>query len=188
MMRLSAVLEGILFIVGEEGISLEEVMKILEIDYDKLKEIIKILCEEYNTINRGIELKVLGNRLKLTTKKEYKNYFEKLVPDSETILSQAALETLAIIAYNQPITRSEIDEIRGISSSHMVRKLTSRSLIKEVGRSEKPGRPVLYGITNEFLDYFGLASIEELPKMELEELENPEKDLYGAKYKEELES
>ena len=101
---------------------------------------------------------------------------------SET-LSNSALETLAIIAYNEPITRVTIDEIRGVSSAHIVRKLVFKNLIKEVGKSELPGRPILYGVTDQFLDYFGLSSTKELPKIEIEE-NFEEKELYDSKYNE----
>ena len=125
--------------------------------------------------------------LELTTKSIHKEYYQKLLEEEETgVLSQAALETLAIIAYNQPITRIDVDEIRGISSSHMIRKLVSRDLIKEIGRSEGAGRPILYGVTDEFLDYFGLASIDDLPKIEkIDNNDSEETDLFQSKYNEE---
>ena len=141
-MNLTGVLEGLLFVVGEDGITTTQIEEILEIDDNKLKEIVKELTLLYNDSNRGITLKVLGNKLKLTTKEEHKKYYEKLVEIEDTELSQAALETLAIIAYNEPITRVSVDEIRGISSSHMIRKLVSRELIEEKGRSESAGRPI----------------------------------------------
>ena len=165
-MNLTGVLEGLLFVVGEDGITTTQIEEILEIDDNKLNEIVKELTLLYNDSNRGITLKVLGNKLKLTTKEEHKKYYEKLVEIEDTELSQAALETLAIIAYNEPITRVSVDEIRGISSSHMIRKLVSRELIEEKGRSESAGRPILYGVTDKFLDYFGLSSTSELPKLE----------------------
>lgn len=183
-MNLAAVLEGLLFVVGEDGLSLDQISEILEIDDTKLKEIVKELTEIYNNENRGICLNILGNRLKLTTKKEHKKYYEKLLEVEDSELSQAALETLAIVAYNEPITRSKVDEIRGISSSHMIRKLVSRDLIEEKGRSEAPGRPILYGVTNNFLDYFGLSNISELPKLEEVEITEEETDLFESKYKE----
>lgn len=183
-MDLAAVLEGLLFVVGEDGLSLEQIKEVLEIDDEKLKELVKELTNIYNDNKRGICLCVLGNKLKLTTKKEHKSYYEKLVEVQDTELSQAALETLAIVAYNQPVTRIKVDEIRGISSSHMIRKLVSRDLIEEKGRSDSPGRPILYGVTNGFLDYFGLASISELPTLETVEIKEEEKDLFSSKYKE----
>ena len=104
--------------------------------------------------------------------------------EANSLLSNAALETLAIIAYNGPVTRVEVDEIRGINSSHLVRKLLLKNLIKDVGRSDKPGRPILYNVTENFLDYFGLQSIEDLPKIEEKVEEDLEKDLFESKYKE----
>lgn len=183
-MNLNAVLEGILFIVGDEGISIEKIEEILEIETNKLKEIIKEMTLEYSNSNRGLELKILGNKLKLITKEEHKKYYEKLVETDDSVLTQASLETLAIIAYNEPITRVKVDEIRGISSSHMIRKLLSRDLIEERGRSDAPGRPMLYGVTNKFLDYFGLSSIDDLPKLKEIEVTDEEKDLYESKYRE----
>lgn len=181
----TAALEGLLFIVGEEGIDVKQIQDILEVSYDEVKEMVKELNSIYSSPQRGLQLYVLGNRLKLTTKKEHSLFYKKLVVEEESILSQAALETLAIIAYNQPITRVKIDEIRGISSGHMIRKLISRSLIKEVGKSDEAGRPALYGVTNDFLDYFGLSSIDDLPEIEIEDKEQKENDLYHVRYKEE---
>jgi segregation and condensation protein B len=179
----TGVLEGLLFVVGEDGLDIKQVEEILDVDYEEAKEIIKNLCDMYKQENRGLQLVIYGNRLKLTTKVEHKMYYEKLVDTSDSVLSQAALETLAIIAYNNPITRVEIDEIRGVSSSHMVRKLISKNLVKEVGKSDLPGRPLLYGVTDEFLDHFGLSSTDELPV--LKEIEVPEEeDLYQTRYQE----
>lgn len=180
----AAALEGLLFIVGEDGLDVKKIEEILEISYEELKDLIKELCDIYSDPKRGLQLLVLGNKLKLTTKKEHKEYYERLIVEDDSILSQAALETLAIIAYNEPITRVRIDEVRGISSSHMVRKLISKNLIKEVGRSDLPGRPILYGVTDEFLDYFGLSSTKELPKLEEVTISEEETDLYTTKYSE----
>ena len=184
-MNKQAVLEGLLFAVGEEGLSIEKIEEIMEISYDDLKDVISLLKQSYDSDERGIKLDVLGNRLKLTTKSIHKEYYQKLLEDEDSgILSQAALETLAIIAYNQPITRIDVDEIRGVASAHMIKKLVSRDLIKEVGRSETAGRPILYGVTDEFLDYFGLASIDELPKIDEIKVNDEEKDLFNSKYNE----
>ena len=100
------------------------------------------------------------------------------------LLSPAALETLAIIAYNQPLVRGQVDEIRGVDSSYNIRKLVLKGLIEEKGRSELPGRPILYGTTDKFLDHFGLASIDELPVIEETIEENDDVDLFDSKYKE----
>lgn len=185
-MNKCAIIEGILFIVGEEGVTLDKIKEILEIEDEELNSLIDEIKEEYKKENRGINLVILGNKLKLTTKKEHHEYYEKLRLEDDSILSQAALETLAIIAYNGPITRVKVDEIRGINSSHMIRRLLSRDLIKEMGKSNDPGRPNLYGVTDQFLDYFGLSTIDELPKLEEIEDIDSEEDLFESKYKESI--
>ena len=190
-MNLKAVIEGLLFVVGDDGLDLDEISKILEISKDETKELIKELQNDYQSSDRGIRIDFLGDKLKLTTKKEHNIYYQKLLTtEDNNTLSQAALETLAIIAYNQPITRVKVDELRGISNNHIIRKLVAKGLIKEGGRSNMPGRPILYETTSEFLDYFGLSSIEDLPDMRdfLEEKEKETEDdvdLYQSKYKEE---
>ncbi len=190
-MNLKAVLEGLLFVVGDDGLDLDEISRVLEISKEETKELIKDLQNDYQSDSRGIRIDFLGDKLKLTTKKEHNMYYQKLLTtEDNTTLSQAALETLAIIAYNQPITRVKVDELRGISNNHIIRKLVAKGLIKESGRSNMPGRPILYETTSEFLDYFGLSSIDELPDMRdfLEEEEKDkedEVDLYQSKYKEE---
>jgi len=186
-MNLEAIIEGLLFVVGEDGLTLEQLVEVTDKSMDEVKESLTKLREIYENENRGIRIHFLGNSFKLTTKKEHKEYYQKLIeiPGTNT-LSQAALETLAIIAYKEPITRVEVDEIRGISSSQMIRKLVAKNFVKEVGRSELPGRPILYKTTSEFLDYFGLATKEDLPKIDLNsEIEkNDGIDLYQSKYKE----
>ena len=184
-----AVLEGLLFVVGEDGLTINQIMDILEISNEEAKQLISELKEKYEADTSGIRINFLGNTFKLTTKKEHRSYYQKLIenPDSN-VLSQAALETLAIIAYNQPVTRLDVDDIRGVSSSQMIRKLVAKGFIKEAGRSDSLGRPILYKTTSEFLDYFGLATIDDLPKMEQfieNNVEVSDTDLYHSKYKEE---
>ncbi len=183
-MNLEAVLEGLLFVSGEDGLSKDKMMDILEVSSDEIDSLLKKLTYNYSSDNRGFTIKKFGNEYKLVTKKEHAEYYKKLVDGeiSET-LSNSALETLAIIAYNEPITRVAIDEIRGVSSAHIVRKLVFKNLVKEVGRSELPGKPILYGVTDQFLDYFGLNSTKDLPKIEFEE-KLEETELYDSKYKE----
>lgn len=184
-MNLKAVLEGLLFVSGEDGLSIEKAMSLLEVEEKQLMKLLKELEDDYNSDDRGLRLDFLGKTIKLTTKKEHKDYYTKLLEEDDSLLSQAALETLAIIAYNQPVTRVTVDEIRGVSSSHIIRKLLSRNLIQELGRSELPGRPNLYGVTDAFMDYFGLASLEELPKLtEPTEEETNETDLFTTRYSE----
>ena len=144
------------------------------------------LKKNYEAEDRGLRISYLGDAFKLTTKQEHKEYYEKLVVNPGTNkLSQAALETLAIIAYNQPLTTSEVSEIRGVASGQLIRKLVAKGLLKEAGKSDMPGRPNLYKTTSEFLDYFGLATIEDLPQVKMEESEvSDETELFTSIYKE----
>lgn len=185
-MNLMGVLEGILFVVGDEGITLEHICEIMQINKEEAKKVLKDLKASYESDNRGIRISYLGNAFKLTTKQEHKEYYEKLVENADSsFLSASALEVLAIVAYNQPITRVEIDEMRGISSSHMIRKLVAKGLLKEAGKSTMPGRPNLYKTTSDFLDYFGLATINDLPSIDLAKYDKEEKELFTSIYKEE---
>ncbi len=185
-MNLKAVLEGILFIVGDEGTSLNEISKVLEIEEEKVKDLLLELKKDYEKDDRGLRISYLGNAFKLTTKEEHKDYYEKLVIDNKTTnLSNAALEVLAVIAYNEPITRLKIDEIRGVNSSQIVRRLLARNFIKVCGKDSTIGKPNLYKTTNEFLDYFGLSSKDDLPELIRDEkIENESEDLYDSTYKE----
>lgn len=181
------VIEGLLFLVGEEGIDVKTISNILEISEKEVIQALEELFKDYQNKERGITIKNLGGLFKLTTKKEHKKYYTKLSEVNEVKnLSQSALETLAIMAYNEPITRHEIDELRGVSSSQIIRNLVAKDFVKEVGRSEKLGKPILYGTTKEFLDYFGLDSKDRLPKIEDIKIDE-EVDLYNSKYKEEIE-
>jgi len=185
-----AILEGLLFVVGEDGLTIEQIMDVLNINEDESKNLIMELKKDYEDESRGLRIDFLGNRFKITTKFEHKNYYQKLIENPETnFLSQAALETLAIIAYNEPITRVQVDAIRGVGSTSIIRKLVAKGFIKETGRSDMPGRPILYETTHEFLDYFGLASIEDLPNIDdiintVNEDNDDNKDLYTSKYTE----
>ena len=185
-----AILEGLLFVVGEDGLTIEQIMDVLNINEDESKSLIMELKKDYEDESRGLRIDFLGNRFKITTKFEHKNYYQKLIENPETnFLSQAALETLAIIAYNEPVTRVQVDTIRGVGSTSIIRKLVAKGFIKENGRSDLPGRPILYETTHEFLDYFGLASIEDLPNINdiistVNEDNDDNKDLYTSKYTE----
>lgn len=193
-MNKKAILEGILFVSGDDGVSINQIKEVLEIEDEEVDKLINLLKEEYDKEDRGITLAYLGNRYKLTTKKEHKDYYKKLVEDAESnTLSNAALETLAIIAYNGPVTRLDVDKVRGVYSGQMIRKLVSKGLIEDKGRSELPGRPILYDTTDMFLDFFGLSSKSDLPSMDTFIKNNNDdptddvEDLYESKYKEEEE-
>ena len=160
-----AILESLLFAAGDEGLSKKQICAVLEVDDQKAEDILRDIETDLNANDeRGIQLIELAGVYQLTTKKEHSAYLKKLLesPNTQT-LSQAALETLAIIAYKQPMTRLEIEDIRGVKCERPLHTLLTKALIEEAGRTETPGRPILYSTTKEFLDYFGLKSIEELP-------------------------
>jgi segregation and condensation protein B len=183
----NSILESLLFAAGDEGLSLKQLAEVLDVDEFKASEIIEDLKKEYERDNkRGIMVVQLAGTFQLATKKENAAYLKKLVDSPHTTtLSQAALETLAIIAYKQPITRAEIEEIRGVKTERPLHTLMAKALIKEVGRAEGTGRAYLYGTTKEFLDYFGLKSIEELPQLPEkadDEFIQEEADLFFEKF------
>lgn len=186
MNKYIGILEGLLFVVGDDGLTLEQIKEILELNEDDAKEVLRLLRNRYEDEIYGIQLSFLGNTFKLTTKKEHRDYYQKLIENPTTnTLSQSALETLAIIAYNEPVTVQKIEQIRGIGSRDMVRKLIAKGFVKEAGKSEENLRATTYATTRDFLDYFGLSSKDELPKYE-EIVENTDDtDLYESKYKEE---
>ena len=180
------VLEGLLFVVGDDGLTFEQIMDALEVNIEEVKELVLELKREYESDKHGIQISMLGDKLKLTTKKEHKQYYTKLIENKETnTLSPQALETLAIVAYNEPVSVQDIDNIRGVNSREMVRRLLAKGFLKEVGRSDAPGRPIIYATTSDFLDYFGLSSKDELPKFEMPETHiEDDTNLYDSKYKE----
>ncbi|HLR71563.1 MAG TPA: SMC-Scp complex subunit ScpB [Pseudogracilibacillus sp.] len=163
------IIEGLLFASGDEGITLKQMSQVLEISIENVKHIIEELKFDYEHVNRGMTIIQSNEVFHLTTKPEHNKYYKKLLQNPRSSrMSQATLETLAIIAYQQPITRVEIEEIRGVNSEYTVQTLLARSLIKSAGRKESIGRPILYKTTKEFLTYFGLSSIEELPPLPTE--------------------
>lgn len=182
---MEAVIEGLLYVQGDIGLTIKDIMNILEIDEDTAKSAVLSLKNYYDENKRGLRINFLGNTIKLTTREEHKEYYAKLLENpSSNGLSNSAIETLAVIAYNEPITRGEVDAFRGVDSSYIMRRLLAKGLIKECGKSDTPGRPILYKTTDEFLDYFGLASKEDLPSIEMLTEDKEEKDLYTSIYKE----
>lgn len=183
---MKAAIEGLIFVSGDEGISKEQLLSILEISNSDLQKYLEALMDDYISNDRGMIIKDFGGIIKMMTKEEHHEYYQKLATlDDATFLSQGALETLAIIAYNGPITRIEIDEIRGVNTSYLIRKLLDREFIKDVGKSSAPGKPTLYQINYKFLDYFGLKSLDELPKLNFASEEENEIDLFKSRYTEE---
>jgi segregation and condensation protein B len=183
------IVESLLFTAGDEGLSLKQIAHVLEVDEWQAESIMKELVEEYNNqADRGIMIMEVAGTFQLATKKENSVYIKRLVVSPATAsLSQAALETLAIIAYKQPITRTEIEDIRGVKSERPIHTLAAKALIKEVGRAEGAGRAYLYGTTKEFLDHFGLKNIDELPQIlekDDDEFHQEEADLFFDKFKE----
>ena len=164
---LTALVEAILF-VSPEPINANQIGSLLDVT----PRVIKTAIEELNGLyaGRGIRLQHHNGKVQITSAPEAAHIIEGLLElETTSTLSQAALETLSIVAYQQPITRPQIDSIRGVNSDGVLRTLLSKGLIDDVGRAEGPGRPILYSTTTEFLKYFGLASYEELPPLEFEE-------------------
>lgn len=189
LIKWSSILESLLFTAGDEGLSLKQIAEAMEVEEHIAREIVEGLRKEYeHDPNRGITLVQMAGTCQLVTKKENAIYLKRLVDSPSTAaLSQAALETLAIIAYKQPITRAEIEEIRGVKTERPLQTLMSKALIKEAGRAEGTGRAILYGTTKEFLDYFGLRNIEELPPLPEkvnEEYVQEEADLFFERFQE----
>lgn len=159
-----SVLEGLLFVAGDDGITLEEASYILELERSAVRQLLDELKKRLEDENSGLELLLTASHYKLVTKASLKSYIEKYaVSPYSSQLSQASLETLAIIAYKQPVTRVDIESIRGVQSSGSIQKLLLRDLIEDAGRLETPGRPKLYKTTAYFMDYFGLESLDALP-------------------------
>lgn len=164
--RQLAVLEGLLFVTGDEGLTGAQAADTLGVSEKQAEELFAQLQKAWQSDDRGLEVVRYGDIYRFLTKAFVHSYAARLFSkDVKTQLSQAALETLAIIAYKQPVTRVEIEEIRGVSADAMLRKLIARGLVKEDGRSEAPGRPILYSVTNEFMDAFQLLSLDELPDL-----------------------
>jgi len=183
--HIKSVIEGLLFVSGDEGIDAKQIAEILELEKDVIVDLIEDMKSDFKRMKRGMQIVEVAGFYQLTTLQEHAPYFEKLAysPTSST-LSQAALETLAIIAYKQPIARAEVEEIRGVKCEKAITTLINKLLIKEVGRAEGTGRAILYGTTREFLEYFGLRELGELPPLSEEfdmEQVKEEADLFFSK-------
>ncbi|WP_342525750.1 SMC-Scp complex subunit ScpB [Chryseomicrobium sp. FSL W7-1435] len=188
-LNLISQLESLLFIAGDEGISFSKLCTFTQASSTDLKEHLDHMQRAYKEdASRGIEVVVLANHYQFVTKRENAEVIERMIETTQaTALSQAAMEVLAIVAYKQPITRVEIDEIRGVKSDSAVHTLVARVLLKEVGRAEGTGRAILYGTTPEFMQVFGLSSLEDLPPLPEHESEEDDTDLFMSKFQEQFE-
>lgn len=163
--ELKSILEAVLF-VWSEPIHIDEIMAILDLDKKSTRQILKEMQDENDHYRRGIIINEHNDYFQLSTRKEHFDYLKKLVKNSKRRISNSSMEVLAIIAYNQPITRIEIDNIRGVKSYSSIDTLRNKGLIEEVGKSDAVGKPIQYGTTIEFLKAFDLKNIDELPIIE----------------------
>lgn len=163
--RMKPIVEGLVFTSGEDGLSLIQIQSVLDCTRDEISRTLFILQQEYQDEQRGVELVKYGGRWKFVTKESVYPYASKLYAKAQNnTLSAAAMEVLSLVAYRQPITRVEIDDIRGVSSEMMLKKLQARDLIETCGHKETIGRPLLYQVSARFYDTFGLESLEDLPQ------------------------
>ena len=168
-LELNALVEAILF-VSPEPLSADQIANLLETTPRLIKKALEEIDALYD--KRGIRLQYHKSKIQITTAPEAAPILEKMLElETTSTLSQAALETLSIIAYQQPITRPQVDAIRGVNSDGVLRTLLTKGLIDDVGRADGPGRPILYSTTPDFLKYFGLSSYEELPPLDFEEIQ-----------------
>lgn len=181
-------IESLLFVIGEDGLTIAQLSQFTESTEEEVTEAMQQMVNYYELDDsRGITVKEIAGTYQLISKRENAQYIEKLVenPPAQS-LSQAALEVLAIVAYKQPITRVEVEDLRGVKCERALHTLSHKALIKEVGRAEGTGRAILYGTTKEFLNYFGLKNIEEMPPLDEETEALPEdgQDLFMSKFQE----
>lgn len=185
--RLAAMLESFLFIAGDDGLSVKQLSALIEREETEVTAALERLRSGYESReDSGITLKVFGGAYRLVTKAEFADVIKRLLENpSPKSMTQASLEVLAIIAYRQPVTRVEIDDLRGVKSEGPINTLIAKGLIMEKGRSEGSGRAILYGTTELFLDRFGLASLEGLPPLQQEEDQGVgDTDLFMTKFQE----
>ena len=175
---LSGRIEAILFVAGEP-VRIEELAKALNVSVRAVENEVTKLRDEYDFHQRGFTLKRFGHQVQLATRALYAtDVVHLLQPVQKQSLSQAAMETLAVVAYKQPVTRAEVEQVRGVKCDYSIQSLMKKELIMEVGRKEALGRPILYGTTENFLSHFGLTNLEDLPPMpELPSEEKVDPDL-----------
>ena len=167
-----SIIEGVLFAAGD-AVDIEKLSDILDIDTKSTRAIVTALADKYDREMRGLQIIRLEDSYQMCTRRDYQEYISKLVePRRSQSLSNAAMEVLAIVEYKQPVTRAVIEQIRGVSCDTLVNKLLEKNFIEEVGRLDTPGRPMLFGTTEEFLRCFGIESLAELPDFEEEHPED----------------
>ena len=170
-------IEAILFVAGE-AVPVRQLAKALQLDVPVVRQALEQMRDEYDFQQRGFVIKEFGDKVQLATRPLYAEDVVRLLqPVQQQSLSQAAMETLAVVAYKQPVTRAEIEQIRGVKCDYSLQSLTAKGMIREVGRKDAIGRPILYGTTDEFLSHFGIRNLEELPPLperETAEEEPPE--------------
>ncbi len=170
--KMEAAIEAILFAMGD-SVELGQLAMALEEDTEKVKQVLDGMRKRYRAEDRGIQLIELEDAYQLCTKKEYYEYLIKIaMHPKKPSLTDVMLETLSIIAYKQPVTKAEVEKIRGVKCDHAVNKLVEYNLVRELGRLDAPGRPILFGTTEEFLRSFGVQGVEELPVLDPVKLED----------------
>ena len=161
--KIKSIIEAILFVAGEP-VTVSDLAHVLDLTVSELEPVLESLRDEYDIDERGLKLNRFGGSVQLSTRAEYAPFIERLLqPVQKQSLSQTAMETLAIIAYRQPVTKGEIEAIRGVKCDYSIQSLAAKGLIEEAGRRETLGRPTLYRTTEKFLAHFGIESLNELP-------------------------
>ena len=169
--KLEGAIEAILFTMGD-SVEVSRIARAIEQDVDTTRKIIRNMMDKYKNEDRGIAILELGDSFQMCTKKECYEYLIRVaMQPKKAVLTDVMLETLSIIAYKQPVTKIEIEKIRGVKSDHAVNKLVECNLVKELGRLDAPGRPILFGTTEEFLRCFGVQALDELPVLNPVQLE-----------------
>ncbi len=169
--KMEAIIEGILFTMGD-SVEPSKIAKALEVETKEVVECLDLMMQKYEEENRGIRLMKLDDSYQMCTSPNIYEYLIKIAKQPKKyVLTDVLLETLSIIAYKQPVTKSEIEKIRGVSCGHSVNKLVEYNLVTELGRLDAPGRPMLFGTTEDFLRSFGVSSIDELPELNVVQME-----------------
>ena len=169
--KAKAIMEAILFAMGE-SVEISRLAEVIEEDVKNTKKILQEMQKEYLEKDGGLQLMILDKSVQLGTKKDLYEYIIRIAKTPRKVtLSESALETLAIVAYKQPITRVEVEKIRGVSSNHAIDRLIEYDFIQELGRLDAPGRPILFGTTEQFLRSFGLENLSQMPELDMDKLE-----------------